>query len=250
VRAVTGAVQDGHPVPGQPGATAPQQRLVGLDHEQIVRLLAAEEELGRVGVRVQCVGGDHRAGQLQVGQQRGEPGDFARGAVNLALGEHGAGGVVHHGEQVDLPAVASDAPQRRAVDRDHPPWMRLAGTVPGSQPRADHGGQRRRVHAGEGPADGGLGRHHPPIGSITTSASAARTGCGVSAAHSAIAVIDRAPVKTAAAAMARDRDQRMAAATGPSRVTDRGEVGEQTRRFRWSQRVGVGEVGEGGWDRG
>jgi hypothetical protein len=33
--------------------------------------------------------------------------------------------------------------------------------------------------------------------------SAARTGWGASAAHSAIAVIDRAPAKTAAAAMAR-----------------------------------------------
>ena len=33
--------------------------------------------------------------------------------------------------------------------------------------------------------------------------SASRTGCGASAAHSAIAVIDRAPVSTAAAAMAR-----------------------------------------------
>jgi hypothetical protein len=43
---------------------------------------------------------------------------------------------------------------------------------------------------------------------------------------------------------------RMAAATAPSRVTDRGEVGEQVRRFSWSQQVGVGELGEGGWDRG
>jgi hypothetical protein len=41
VRAVAGAVQDGHPVPGQPGATAPQQRLVGLDREQM-DLLARE----------------------------------------------------------------------------------------------------------------------------------------------------------------------------------------------------------------
>jgi hypothetical protein len=40
----------------------------------------------------------------------------------------------------------------------------------------------------------------------------------------------------------------MPAATGPSRVTDRGEVGEQTRRFSWSQRVGVSEMREGGWD--
>jgi hypothetical protein len=33
---------------------------------------------------------------------------------------------------------------------------------------------------------------------------------------------------------------------------DRGQVGEQVRRVGWSQRqrVGVGELGEGGWDRG
>jgi hypothetical protein len=34
------------------------------------------------------------------------------------LGEHRAGGVVHRGEQVDLPAVAASAAQRLAVDRD------------------------------------------------------------------------------------------------------------------------------------
>jgi len=34
-----------------------------------------------------------------------EGGDLAGGAVDLALGEHGAGGVVHRGEQVDLAAV-------------------------------------------------------------------------------------------------------------------------------------------------
>jgi hypothetical protein len=79
--------------------------------------------------------------------------------------------------------------------------------------------------------------------------SAARTGCGVSAAHSAIAVIDQAPVKTAAAAMAR------IATSGwrrprPLRGSWIVEVGEQVRRFSWSQQVGVGELGEGGWDRG
>ena len=85
-----------------------------------MRLLAADKELGRVGVRMQRVGGDHAPVKVQVGQQRLEPGDFARGAVNLALGEHGAGGVVHRGEQMDLPAVASGAAQRLAVDRDRP----------------------------------------------------------------------------------------------------------------------------------
>jgi hypothetical protein len=76
--------------------------------------------------------------------------------------------VVHHGQQVDLPAVATSAPQRLAVDRDRP--SPLAWVVAVGEPRADHRGQRRRVHATQGPADGGLGRHHPPVGGVTTSA--------------------------------------------------------------------------------
>jgi hypothetical protein len=201
-------------------------------------------------VGLQCVGRDHRAGQVEVGQQRGEPGDFARGAVDLALGEHGAGGMVHRGQQMDLPAVASGAPQRLAVDRDRPPSMRLAGTVPVSEPRADHGGQRRRVHAREGPADRGLGRHHPPVGSITASAERGThrlrgvRGPLSDRGHRPGAGQDRS------GGHGKDRDQRMAAATAPSRVVDRGEVGEQMRRFSWSQQVGVGELGQGGWDRG
>jgi hypothetical protein len=47
-----------------------------------------------------------------------------------------------------------------------------------------------------------------------------------------------------------DRDQRVAAPTGPSRVTDRGEGSQQVRPSAGPERVGVGELGEGGWDRG
>ncbi len=112
---------------------------------------------------VQRIGGDYGAGQVQVAQQWLEPGDLTRGAVDLALGEHGAGGVVHRGQQMDLPAVvACGAPQRLAVDRDRPPSMLLAGTVP-VIPRAGHRRQRRWVHAGKGPTDGGLGGHHPAV---------------------------------------------------------------------------------------
>jgi hypothetical protein len=164
VRAVAGAVQDGNMLPGQAGATVQQGGLVGLDREQVVSVLAVDQELGGVGVGVQRIGGDHGAGQVQVAQQRLEPGDLTGGAVDLALGEHGAGGVVYRGEQMDLPAVAPGAPQRLAVDRDRP--STLAGTVTVSQPCADHGGQQVRVHAGEGPADRGLGRHHPAVGGI------------------------------------------------------------------------------------
>src|SRR4029453_5382987 len=101
---------------------------------------------------------------------------------------------------------------------------------------------------------------------------------------SAIAVTDWAPATTAAAAMARivasgwrrplarpgawvgaggarrgdgrgagpgrgrgngqDRGQRVAAAAGPSGVVDGGEVGQQVCRFGWSERGGVGELGQ------
>jgi hypothetical protein len=49
---------------------------------------------------------------------------------------------------------------------------------------------------------------------------------------------------------AQDGDQGVAAATGCSRIGDGGEVGEQVRRFGFLEGVGVGECGEGGWDRG
>jgi len=49
-----------------------------------------------------------------------------------------------------------------------------------------------------------------------------------------------------------DGDQRVPAATGSSRVGDGGEVAQQVRavgvlELVW---VGVGEAGQGGWDRG
>ena len=82
----------------------------------------------------------------------------------------------------------------------------LAGTVAVGKPHADRGGQRLGVHAGERPADRGLGGDRPtqrPVRGSRRVPSAARTGWGASAAHSAIAVIDRAPAKTAAAASSR-----------------------------------------------
>jgi hypothetical protein len=49
-----------------------------------------------------------------------------------------------------------------------------------------------------------------------------------------------------------DGDQGVAAATGRSRVGDGGQVGQQVRGVGVLKlaRVGVGEVGQGGWDRG
>jgi hypothetical protein len=47
-----------------------------------------------------------------------------------------------------------------------------------------------------------------------------------------------------------DRDQRVTPARACSRITNRGEVGEQVRPFGWPERVGLGELREGSWDRG
>jgi hypothetical protein len=87
-----------------------------------VGLLAGDQELGGVGVGVQRVGGDDHASQVQAVQQGLEGRDLAGGAVDLALGEHRAGGVVHRGHQVDLAAVGcAGTAERLAVDRDGPP---------------------------------------------------------------------------------------------------------------------------------
>jgi hypothetical protein len=94
--------------------------------------------------------------------------------------------------------------QGLAVDRDRPPSMLLAWVVMGGEPAANHTGQglgvkparvRRMVVS--------VGTAQWPLSGSRRAPSAARTGWGASAAHSAIAVIDRAPAKTAAAASPR-----------------------------------------------
>jgi hypothetical protein len=49
---------------------------------------------------------------------------------------------------------------------------------------------------------------------------------------------------------AQDGDQWVATATGGSRVGDAGQVGEQARGFAVVEGLGVGQMGERGWDRG
>jgi hypothetical protein len=167
---VAGAVSHGHVVPGQAGAACQQGGLVGLDREQVVRVLVGHQELGRVGVGVQRVGGDHRAGQVEAGQQRPHARDFAGGAVDLALGQDRAGGVVHRGEQVDPAAVgwAAGAAQGLAVDRDRPPApLPPLPPVTVGQPGADRHRQCLVVGAAQGAADGGLGRDRPLAGGRT-----------------------------------------------------------------------------------
>jgi hypothetical protein len=125
-----------------------------------VGLLAGHQELGRVGVGVQRVGGHHHAGKVQPGQQGLEGWHLTWGAVDLALGEHRAGGVVHRSEQVGWAAVAASATQRLAVEG--PPALARAVAV--GKPPSDRSRQRLGIQAGQRPADRGLGgTAQPPV---------------------------------------------------------------------------------------
>jgi hypothetical protein len=121
---------------------------------------------------------------------------------------------------MDLPAVASGAPQRLAVHRDRPSL--LVATLAVGQPCTDHPGQGVSVQAGQAPADGGLGWYREVAGGVAAGAQRGadrlwgilgplgdrghRPGAGQhrSGGHS------------------QDRNQRVAAATPGSRVADRG----------------------------
>jgi hypothetical protein len=155
--------------------------------------------------------------------------------------------VVHRGQQVDLLAVAFGTAQRLAVDRDRPAPL-LAGLV--GKPCADHGGQRRRVHAGQGPADGGLGRYHPPVGGVAAGAERGTHRLGGIGGPLGDGGDRPGAGQDRGGGHGQDRDQRVPAAGAPPRVVDRGEAGEQVRRVGWPEQVGVGELGQGGRDQG
>jgi hypothetical protein len=123
------------------------------------------------------------------------------------LGQYRAAGVSHRRQQVHRAAVAAcrtGAAQRLAVDGDGPPPAdRGTGTLLVGQPGADRAGQAsvsRRASVRRMVASAVM-LQWP--GAWWRAPSAARTGWGASAAHSAIAANDRAPASTAAAAMAR-----------------------------------------------
>jgi hypothetical protein len=212
VAAVAGAVTDRDVVPWQAGAAFQQPGLVGLHREEVVGMLAGDQELGGLGVGLQRAGGHYHTGQVEPIQQRGERGDFLGRAGDLALGQHLAGGVVHRRQQMRRTATCAGrvgATEGLAVHGHCPPpsgWGSTTAPIlvvlPVGQPGADHPGQHLGVQPAERAADGGLGRDAKMTGACWRAPSAARTGWGASAAHSAIAAIDRAPASTAAAAMA------------------------------------------------
>jgi hypothetical protein len=112
-------------------------------------------------------------------------------------------------------------------------------------------GERLGMHARQGPADGAFLGHWPAAGQGVA-------GHAERGPHRWRGV--RGPLgdrrdRPGAGQHRRGRDrqdrhQRVAAAFARTRVGDRGEVAEQVRRLDRSQRISVGESGEGGWDRG
>jgi hypothetical protein len=210
-----------------------------------VGLLAGHQELGGIGVGLQRVGGDHRAGEVEVGEQRGEAGDLTGGAVDLSLGEDGAGGVVHRGEQMDLPAVvAFGTAERLAVDRDRP--SPSVGTVAVGQPGADRGGQGLGVKPGEGAADRGFARDRPhPVAGEGIAAGSERGTHGLGCVGGPLG--DRGDRPRArqdrGSGEHQDGDQRVPAPSAGPGVADGGEVGERVRCLGWSERISVAQGG-------
>jgi hypothetical protein len=249
VGAVAGVVQLGDAMPGQALAAVQQGGLVGLDGEHVVRLLAGHEELGGLWVGLERVGGDHYAGKVQGGQQRGKGGRLLGRAADLALGQHRAGGVVHRGQQVHGAAIAvgcwcAGAAQRLAVDGDRPsspvPLLMVLGVVTVAQPGTDHRGQRLGVEPAQRAADRGLSRDHPPPRRGIAAGAERGTDrlrgvgrpCGDRGERPGTG-------QHRGSHQAQDGDQRVAAPGAGPWVGDGGQVGEQVRRFGRSERAGI-----------
>jgi hypothetical protein len=252
-------------VPGQALAAGQQGGLVGLDREQVVGLLAGDQELGGVRMGVECVRRDHRAGEVEPVQQRLERGDLLGRAADLALGEHRATCVVHTGQQVHGAAVTVGwvgAAQRLAVDRHRPLlWpLPLVGSsavaavmaLAVGQPGADGASQCVGVQAGQGAADGGLGRDGELLGGGTAGAQRSPHWLGRIGGPFGDRGDRPGAGQHRGGGHGQDGDQPVAAATAGSWIGDGGEVGQQVRGFGVQElaRVGLDKVGQGGWDRG
>jgi len=211
---------------------------------------------------VGCVGGDHRSGEVEVGQQRLEGGDLLWGAAYLLLGQHGAGGMVHRGEQVDLALAvvgcAAGAAEGLAVDRDRPSLpssliMVVAMVVAAGKPCADRCGQGLGVKPGEGAADRGFGRDRPDPSAGAGIASGAergtdRLGC-VGGPFGDRGDRPRTG-QDRGSGEHENGNQRVPAPGASPGVGDGSQIGEQLRRFSWSERTGIAERGQARQDRG
>jgi hypothetical protein len=126
-------------------------------------------------VGVHRVRGDQDTGQVEIVDQRGEPGDLVGLVGDLALRDDGAGLAEHGGQQVHSAAIAGPgAAQRLAVHGEH-----LRGGQAGVEPGAEHRVEQVTVTGLQGAADvdshGGTNR---PVRGWTRTSSAPSTPAG------------------------------------------------------------------------
>jgi hypothetical protein len=130
--------------------------------------------------------------------------------------------VVHAGQQVYRTAgtaCRTGAAQRLAVDGNGPPpASRGTPALPIGQPGADRAGQRVGVQASKRPADGGLGRDAPVAGSVVAGAERGPDLLGRVGGPLGDRGDRPRPGQDRGGRQAQDSDQRVAAATGSSRV--------------------------------
>jgi hypothetical protein len=145
-------------VPGQGGELVVQGGLVGLDDQQIGGVLVGDQPVGVLALGVHGVGGEDPAGEVQVLQERLEPGDLVGGVVDVGLSEDRPGGVVHHRQQVHRRGtMVAAAAEGLTVDGDRlPRWVGWWRWLLAGQPGADGAVQRVGVDAGQHAAHGGL----------------------------------------------------------------------------------------------
>ena len=134
---------------------------VAFDDEYVVRAAFVHIE-GVAVLGVQRVGGDHRAGDVETVQQRGEHGDFVRLRVDLGLAQHDARTVVERGEQMPRgPVGSTSAPDGLAVHRDRSyfplaDWLVTGGLSGGAfgQPARHNLIQRLAIHRAQHAPEG------------------------------------------------------------------------------------------------
>jgi hypothetical protein len=235
-------------VPGQPLAAAQEGGLVGLDGEQVVRLLDGDQEVRSLGVGLERVGGDHHTGQVQALKQRLEAGHLAgapstsRWASTLrVVCSMAANSWTCRPPRRAPPSVL---PSTATARRRWSGWSRSASQAP-ITPASASGSRRARVRrmvasqgttqwAGGVPA--GAKRLADRLGGI-------RGPLG-DRGHRPCAGQHRG------SGHGQDRDQRVTAATLGAWVGDNRQVGQQVTGLGHLQRDGIGKLGESRWDRG
>jgi hypothetical protein len=96
----SGVVSDGDLPRGQGGELSAQAGLVALDGDQVMCAALAGQVLGVAVLGVQGIGGDHRSGQVDGVQQRGEHRDLVRLGLDIGLPQDHALRVIEGGQKV------------------------------------------------------------------------------------------------------------------------------------------------------